>query len=139
MEKKILGILPKSMVNVLFVALVVTYIVALIWSWVGAQSFSTDHSWVMIIELLLLAVIIGGAVGILAGEGRRSTLWIAAGFAWLGFVLMQGLMTNAAGGVDGATLGALQEVVFTIAVSGAALVLGIVAAATAAVTSRTEM
>ncbi len=138
-ETKILGIVPRSTVNVLLLSLVVTYIVALIWSWIGAQSFSANHAWVSIIELLLLAAIIGGAVGVLAGGARRSTLWIAAGFAWFGFFLMQGLMANAKGGVDGATLGALQEVVFTIAVTGAALVVGIVAAAVAAATSRVRI
>ncbi len=139
MEKKILGILPKSPVNVMLASLVVTYIVALIWSWIGAQSFSTDHYWVTIIELLLLAAIIGGAVGFFAGEAKQSTLWTAAGFAVLGLVLMQGLEQNASGGVDGATLFSLQEIVFTIAVSGVAIVVGIVAAAVAAVTAKSKM
>jgi hypothetical protein len=139
MEKKILGVLPKSRVNMMLASLVVTYIVALIWSWVMAQSFSAEHAWVTIIELIILAAIIGGAVGMFAGEARQSTLWIAAGFAVLGLVLVQGLMTNAGAGVDGATYGALQEIVFTVAVNGAAIVMGIVAAVAAAVTSTTEM
>jgi hypothetical protein len=136
MEKKILGILPKSMVNVLCVSLVVTYVLALIWSWVEAQSFSADHYWVKIIEMLLLAVIIGGVVGWLADSARRSTLWVAAGMAWLGTVLVGGLMANAKAGVDGATLGALGGEVFSTTVSAGALVIGIVAAYAAAMVAR---
>jgi hypothetical protein len=136
MEKKILGILPKSTVNVLFVSLVVTYVLALIWSWVEAKSFSTDHYWVKIIEMLLLAVIIGGVVGWLADSARRSTLWVAAGMAWLGTILVEGLMANAAGGVDGATLASLGGEVFSTTVSGGVLVVGIVAAYAAAMVAR---
>lgn len=139
MEKKILGILPKSPVNVMLASLVVTYIVALIWSWVMAQSFSAEHYWVTIIELILLAAVIGGAVGMLAGEVTRSTLWVAAGFAVLGFVLTQGLIANAPGGVDGATYASLGGVVFSTEVSAGMIVLGIVAAAVASVTSKVKM
>jgi hypothetical protein len=139
MEKKILGILPKSPVNVLLASLVVTYIVALIWSWVMAQSFSADHYWVTIIELLLLAAVIGGAVGMFAGEVKQSTLWIAAGFAALGYVLVGGLIGSASAGIDGATLGALGGDVFSTEVSAGMIVLGIVAAAVAAVTSKAKM
>lgn len=136
MEKKILGVLPKSTVNVLFAALVVTYVLALIWSWVEAQSFSADHYWVKIIEMLLLAVIIGGVVGWLANNTRRSTLWIAAGFAWLGTLLVEGLIANAPGGVDGATLASLGGEAFSTTVSAGAIVIGIVAAYAAAMAAR---
>lgn len=136
MEKKILGILPKSMVNVLFVALVITYVLALIWSWVEAQSFSADHFWVKIIEMLLLAAIVGGVVGWLANSARRSILWVAAGFAWLATVLVEGLMANAQNGVDGATLGALGGEVFSTSVLAGALVIGIVGAYSAAMVAR---
>ena len=141
MPKKILGILPKSPVNVMAASLVVTYIVALIWSWVAAQGFSTDHYWVYLIELLVLAAIIGGAVGLFAGDAKQSTLWTAAGFAVLGLVLMKGLMAMAPAemGVDGATIGALQGTVFTTEVSAAAIVLGIVAAMVAAITSKIKL
>ena len=137
MEKKILGILPKTMVNVLFVSLVVTFVVALIWSWVEAQSFSAEHYWVKIIEMLLLAVIVGGVVGGLANSARRSILWVAAGMAWFGTVLVEGLMANAQAGVDGATLGALMGgEVFSTSVLAGALVIGIVAAYSAAMVAR---
>ncbi len=136
MDKKILWIFPKSAANVFVGSLIVAYVVALIWSWVMAQSFSSDHYWVTIIELLLLAVIIGGAVGMFAGNAKQSTLWTAAGFAVLGNLLVQGLMGAAPAGVDGATLSALGGTVFSTDVSAGALVLGIVAAATAAVTGK---
>jgi len=136
MDKKILWIFPKSAVNVFVGALIVTYVLALIWSWVEAQSFSSDHYWVLIIEMLLLAVLIGGAVGMFAGNAKQSTLWTAAGFAVLGHVIAGGLMSNAPGGVDGATLASLGGTVFSTEVTAGALVLGIVAAATAAAVAK---
>lgn len=138
MEKKILGILPKSAANVMVASLIVTYVVALIWSWVMAQSFSTDHYWVTIIELLLLAAVIGGAVGMFAGDAKQSTLWTAAGFAVLGYVLSQGLIAAAPAGVDGATLSSLGGGVFSTEVSAGVLILGIVGAALAAVTGKAK-
>jgi hypothetical protein len=140
MEKKILGILPKSTANVFLAGLVVTYVVALIWSWVEAKSFSTDHYWVKIIEMLLLAAIVGGVVGWLAGNVKQSTLWVAAGFAWLGTVIVEGLMANAPAGVDGATLGALMGgETFSTSVTAGAIVIGIVGAAAAAMTGKSKV
>jgi len=136
MDKKILWILPKSAANVFVGGAIVAYVVALIWSWVMAQSFSAEHYWVTIIELLLLAAIVGGAVGMFAGNAKQSTLWTAAGFAVFGHVLAQGLMGAAPAGVDGATLSALGGTVFSLEVSAGALLLGIVAAAVAAVTGK---
>jgi hypothetical protein len=130
-EKKILGILPKSLANVLLVALVITYVVALIWSYVEVQSFSTDNAWVMIIEMLLLAVVVGAAVGACAGDAKPVTLWIAASLAIVGTVIAQALAGYGAmgAGVDAATLGALPAEAFSLSVSAGYVILAIIGAA----------
>lgn len=44
-DKKILWVFSRSCANALVAALIVTTIVALFWSYVQAQSFSTDKPW----------------------------------------------------------------------------------------------
>ena len=143
-DKKILWIFPSNITGVLLASVIVTYIVALIWSWVEAKSFSQEHHWLMIVEMLVLALVVGGFVGMFAGNAKQSTLWIAAGFAWLGTIWAMGLATAGAagpagGGIDGATLSALQGEAFSTTATSAAIVLGIVAAAAASMASKRKM
>lgn len=130
-EKKILGVLPKSLANVMLAALVVTTVVALIWSWVESQKFSYENAWVTIIEMLLLAVVVGAAVGALAGDTKPVTLWVAAGLAIFGTVFAQALAGYGAMGakVDEAILGALPTEAFSLSASLGYIILAIVAAA----------
>lgn len=130
-DKKILWVFSRSYANALVAALIVTTVVALIWSYMQAQSFSTDNAWVMIIEMALLAAIVGWVVGMVIGNAKASTLWTAAGFAILGTVLTAGLMAGGAAGasVDAALLGSLGAEAFSTTVSVGYVVLAIVAAA----------
>lgn len=130
-ENKVLWVFPRSYGNALVASLIVTTIVALIWSYVEAQSFSTDHAWVILIEMILLAAIIGWVVGLAIGDSRPSTLWVAAGFAVLGTVMTHGLMAGGAAGagVDDSLLGTLFVDAFSTTVSVGYTVLAIIAAA----------
>lgn len=92
MEKKILGIVRKSTVNVMLCGLIAAFVLAWIWSIVMAQSFSSKHAWVTIVELLICAILVGAAVGMFAGEANRATLWIAAGLTVVGVAMTMGLV-----------------------------------------------
>lgn len=141
-EKKILWIFPSNKANVLLGALIVTLVVALLWSYVMALGFS-DNAWVEIIEWILLAVIIGGAVGMFAGNSNQSTLWIAAGFASVGAVLTTGLgMGGEAGYNVGDSLRMVltsPEIALTVGASVGAIVLGIIAASAATAAAKPKM
>jgi hypothetical protein len=140
-EKKMLGILPKSLANVLLAALVVTVVIALIWSYVEAQSFSTDNAWVMIIEMLLLAVIVGVAVGALAGDAKPVTLWVAAGLSIVGTVMANSLGGYGAMGasVDQSLLGALPTEAFSLSVSVGYVILAIIGAASVSLGNKIKL
>ena len=137
-EKKVLGLLPRCLSTTLLLGLIGVVVLALIWSWVMVQSFSTDNAWVQIIELIVLAILVGLMVGLLANNANPVTLWVAAGLTVLAVVLAQGLMAYSQAGLDVALLGSLGEEAFSPSVSVGAVVLGIIAAACAAMGARSR-
>ena len=142
MENRILGIVPKSTVNVMLCGLITAFVLAWIWSIVMAQSFSSTHAWVTIVELLLYAVLVGAAVGMFAGEATRATLWIAAGLTVVGVAIVMGLVGFAmkGAGFDAAVLGTLTTgEAFSTTVGIGSVVLGIVAAASVSLGTKAKM
>ena len=138
-EKKVLGLLPRSVSTTLLLGLVAAVVIALIWSWVIDQAWLDGNETLLIIEWLLMAVLIGLVVGMLANNAKASTLWIAAGLNALAMVVTASFI------MSGAYEEAIDEAILT-ALGGAALpgtgellvptagavILGIIAAAAAA-------
>ena len=139
-KKKVLWIFPNNTAGVLLATLIPTVIVAFIWQWVERLDFSKKNAWIMIVEMLLLALIVGGIHGMNAGNAKQSTLWTAAGFAWVGTVLTGALAAAAGATWDAALLGGMGADAFSSAsVSVGALVIGIVAAVAATAGSKRPM
>lgn len=140
MEKKVLWIFNRSHATVLLGGLIVTTIVALIWSWVMSQGFS-DNSWVKIIELLLGAVVVGALYGWIAGSVGKLTLWEAAGLAVVGQVLTYAFVGAGAAGyeVGDSLLSGLGTEAFALSVSVGSIVLGVVAAASTGLGAKMKM
>jgi Na+/H+-dicarboxylate symporter len=135
--KKVLGLLPRSVATTLILGLVATFLLAWAWSYVMSQSFSED-AWVVILEYIALAVLIGLIVGLIANNEKPVTLWIAAGLTVVGVIMIQALMAYAPYGFDAAVLASFGEEAFGLSVSVGAVLLGIIAAACAASASRTK-
>jgi hypothetical protein len=142
-EKKILGVLPKQGVaGVILGGLIVTFVLALIWSWVMSQKFSYENAWVQIIELLLLAALVGLAVGILAKEVKASTLWVAAGLGVVSVAWAGALAMGQMDALDSAILGAMDGTGIELAgpaVSIGTIVLGAVAAASVSLAKKIKL
>ncbi len=136
---KVLGFLPKNYANSLLGILIVTVVIALIWSWLESLSFSADNAWVLLIEMLLLAALVGYVVGMHLGNDKASTLWTAAGFAVVGTVLTGALMAGSAADLDVALLGSLGAEAFAPSVSIGYVVLAIVAAVFATIGSKSKV
>jgi hypothetical protein len=142
MDKKILGILPKTTANVLLCGMIAAFVLAWIWSIIMAQSFSQKHAWVTIVELLLYAVLVGAAVGMFAGNVKKSTLWIAAGLTVVGVAIASGLVGAGMqmAGFDSAVLGTFMSgEAFSTTVGIGSVVLGIIAAASVALGTKAEV
>ncbi|MCJ7827448.1 MAG: hypothetical protein MUP36_04335, partial [Demequinaceae bacterium] len=134
----------------LLLGVVVVVALALIWSWVLVQDWSADNSWVLIIELVVFAALVGLAIGLLANNAKPSTLWVAAGLTIVGLAFAYSLMEMGAYpaeygiGLDDSILGSLMgtelvgNVDAPISVSAGQVVLAIIAAACAAIGSRTK-
>jgi hypothetical protein len=149
-EKKVLGLLPRGITTTLLLGLVVVVILALAWSWIMAQDWSSDNSWVLILELLAFAVLVGLAVGYLANNAKPSTLWVAAGLTVAGVAFAYALMemgaypAEAGIGLDDSIYGSLMGTSLVgsaeapIALSVGQVVLSIIAAACAAIASRAK-
>lgn len=135
--KKVLGLLPRSVATTLILGLVAAFLLAWAWSYVMAQSFSED-AWVVILEYIVLALILGWIVGLLANNDKPVTLWIAAGLTVLAVVMTHALMAYAPGGFDVAILGSFGETALSTEVSVGSILLGIIAAAAAASASRSK-
>jgi hypothetical protein len=99
-DKKVLGVLPKQgVVGTVLGGLIVAVVLALIWGYileksydVGAEGVTPKNSILVIVELLLLAALVGIAVGLLAKEIKPSVLWVAGGLgvvavAWAQYVM----------------------------------------------------
>jgi len=127
-EKKVLWFLPKNYANSLLGILIVTVVIALIWSWVESLNFSMENAWVLLIEMLLLAALVGYVVGMHLGNAKASTLWTAAGFAVVGTVMTGALMAGSAANLDVALLGSMGAEAFAPSVSVGYIVLAVVAA-----------
>ncbi len=142
-EKKTFGLLPKSLTSVLLGGLAVTVILAFIWSWVMNNTNDDvnpyNRSWLTIIEFILLAVLIGVAVGILGGAVKPVYLWIAAGLAIVGFVVTNALMSSSMVPWDAALLGSLGQEAFGVSVSVGSVVLAIVGASSVGLGLKTKL
>ena len=139
-EKKVLGVLPKQgTVGVIVGGLVAAAVLALLWGWIIKEGIDMTtgepkFSLLMIVELLVLAALMGVIVGILANEIKTSTLWIAAGLgvvavAWAQFIASAFLQQVA---IDDSILGSMQTTALDLtgpAVSLGTIVLASVAAA----------
>ncbi|MBN2176612.1 MAG: hypothetical protein JW722_03035 [Demequinaceae bacterium] len=136
-EKKVLGLLPRSVATTLVLGLLAAFLLAWAWSYVMAQGFS-DDAWVQILEWIVLAVLIGAVVGLLANNDKPVTLWIAAGLTVVAVVITQALEGYAAYGFDSAVLASFGEEAFGLSVKIGAVLLGIIAAAAAASASRSK-
>lgn len=139
-EKKVLGLLPRSITTTLLLGLVAVIVLALIWSWVMVKDFSTENASVVIIEFVLLAILIGAAVGFVANNAKASTLWIAAGLTAVGLVLTQAFIEGGMQGaaVDQTFVGAMYTPALSTDVILGYIVLGIIAAAAAAIAAGTK-
>lgn len=153
-EKKVLGLLPRSVSTTLLLGLVVAFVLALAWSWVMREGWLEGNETLVIGEWLLLAILIGLAVGLVANNAKASTLWIAAGLNALAMTLTVSFITSGYynNAVDASILNALRgsalpggvDQVFgdfpgalTMPTAGA-VILGIIAAAAAAIGAGTK-
>lgn len=139
MEKKTLGLFTRSTPSVLVASLIVTVIVAFVWSFIESLDFSTKNAWIWLIEALLGALIVGWAVGYFAGNARPVTLWWAALFAAIGGALTSAFV--AVGGPwDQQLLQALGAVKLDVTSVGLSTVLfAIVGVAGAALAGKSEL
>ncbi len=139
-EKKVLGLLPRSITTTLLLGLVAVIVLALIWSWVMVKDFSTENASVVIIEYVLLAILIGLVVGLLANNAKASTLWVAAGLTAVGLVLTEAFIGGGQMGlaVDQTFVGAMYTPAISTDVVLGYIVLGIIAAAGAAFAAGTK-
>ncbi len=142
-EKKVLGILPKQgVVGVVMGGLIVAVILALLWGYILKQSFDMmtgepKSSLLFIVELLVLAALMGVAVGILAKDIKPSILWVAGGLGVITVMWAEMMMTAYIQhtAIDSALLQTLNSAGITlndgsgIAVSIGTVVLAAIAAA----------
>ena len=153
-EKKVAGVLPKQgAVGVILTGLIAAAILALVWGWIlkmGIDETTGDQtSWLVIVELLVLAAIIGIIVGLVAKEVKTSTLWIAAGLgvlavAWAQFVAEQFMYRTS---IDDTVLGSMQTSGINLSdvetgllsVSIGTIVLGAVAAASVSLAKKIKL